>query len=50
MTRTGVPGSGPARLQEVGDGDDPVNGTELYYEELGHGPAVLFIHGMCRER
>jgi pimeloyl-ACP methyl ester carboxylesterase len=25
----------------------PVNGTELYYEEQGRGPAVLFIHGMC---
>lgn len=24
-----------------------VNGTNLYYEELGHGPSMLFIHGMC---
>lgn len=24
-----------------------VNGTNLYYEELGHGPNMLFIHGMC---
>ncbi|HEX8981762.1 MAG TPA: alpha/beta hydrolase [Ktedonobacterales bacterium] len=24
-----------------------VNGTHLYYEELGHGPNMLFIHGMC---
>ncbi len=24
-----------------------VNGTELYYEEAGSGPALLFIHGMC---
>src|SRR5579859_1872359 len=24
-----------------------VNGTELYYEETGAGPTLLFIHGMC---
>lgn len=24
-----------------------VNGTRLYYEELGSGPHMLFIHGMC---
>jgi pimeloyl-ACP methyl ester carboxylesterase len=24
-----------------------VNGTELYFEETGTGPALLFIHGMC---
>lgn len=24
-----------------------VNGTHLFYEELGHGPHMLFIHGMC---
>jgi len=24
-----------------------VNGTNLYYESQGHGPAALFIHGMC---
>ena len=25
----------------------PVNGTELYYEEAGSGPGLLFVHGMC---
>lgn len=25
----------------------PISGTELYYEDAGHGPAALFIHGMC---
>src|SRR5919201_4469288 len=25
----------------------PVNGTELYYQERGAGPAILFVHGMC---
>jgi pimeloyl-ACP methyl ester carboxylesterase len=24
-----------------------VNGTTLYYERSGHGPAMLFVHGMC---
>lgn len=24
-----------------------VNGTQLYYEESGHGQHLLFIHGMC---
>ena len=24
-----------------------VNGTTLYYERTGQGPAVLFVHGMC---
>jgi pimeloyl-ACP methyl ester carboxylesterase len=24
-----------------------VNGTNLYYEELGQGKSLLFIHGMC---
>ena len=24
-----------------------VNGTTLHYERSGHGPALLFIHGMC---
>ena len=24
-----------------------VNGTQLYYEEMGHGQPMLFIHGMC---
>jgi 3-oxoadipate enol-lactonase len=24
-----------------------VNGADIYYEERGTGPAVLFIHGMC---
>lgn len=24
-----------------------VNGTELYYERAGAGPALLFVHGMC---
>jgi pimeloyl-ACP methyl ester carboxylesterase len=24
-----------------------VNGTDLYYEERGSGPAILFVHGMC---
>jgi 3-oxoadipate enol-lactonase len=24
-----------------------VNESMIYYEELGHGPALLFIHGMC---
>jgi 3-oxoadipate enol-lactonase len=24
-----------------------VNGTTLYYERTGHGPAALFLHGMC---
>ena len=24
-----------------------VNGTTLHYERAGHGPAILFIHGMC---
>lgn len=23
------------------------NGTTLYYERTGHGPAALFLHGMC---
>lgn len=25
----------------------PVNGTELYFEDTGQGPALVFIHGMC---
>jgi 3-oxoadipate enol-lactonase len=25
----------------------PVNGTTLYAEEAGHGPALLMVHGMC---
>ncbi len=24
-----------------------VNGTTLYYEDTGHGPPMVFIHGMC---
>ena len=24
-----------------------VNETDLYYERTGHGPAMLFVHGMC---
>lgn len=28
-------------------GPVPVNGTELHVQELGEGPAILFIHGMC---
>lgn len=24
-----------------------VNGTSLYYERTGQGPAMLFVHGMC---
>jgi pimeloyl-ACP methyl ester carboxylesterase len=24
-----------------------INGTELYYQERGSGPSVLFVHGMC---
>jgi 3-oxoadipate enol-lactonase len=24
-----------------------VNGTTLYYERTGQGPAILFVHGMC---
>ena len=24
-----------------------VNGTTLHYERTGHGPAILFVHGMC---
>lgn len=24
-----------------------INGTTLHYERTGHGPAVLFVHGMC---
>src|SRR5512140_2884000 len=24
-----------------------INGTTLYYEEAGNGPAMLFIHGMA---
>jgi 3-oxoadipate enol-lactonase len=25
----------------------PINDTTLYYERTGHGPALLFVHGMC---
>ena len=24
-----------------------VNDTTLHYERAGHGPAILFVHGMC---
>lgn len=24
-----------------------INGTQIYYEESGSGPSMLFIHGMC---
>ena len=24
-----------------------VRDTTIYYEQAGHGPALLFIHGMC---
>jgi 3-oxoadipate enol-lactonase len=24
-----------------------INDTSLYYERTGHGPAMLFVHGMC---
>src|SRR6476620_8324653 len=24
-----------------------INGTDLYYEETGSGPGLLFVHGMC---
>src|SRR5687768_4130322 len=24
-----------------------VNGSDLYYQERGSGPAILFVHGMC---
>ncbi|HET9649685.1 MAG TPA: alpha/beta fold hydrolase, partial [Microlunatus sp.] len=24
-----------------------VNGTTLYYQQAGAGPAMVFVHGMC---
>jgi 3-oxoadipate enol-lactonase len=42
----------PTRLGSQADGEEVVaaanvNGTTLYYDEAGSGPAMLFIHGMA---
>jgi 3-oxoadipate enol-lactonase len=36
-----------ARDEEAAVPTIDINDTTLYYERSGHGPAMLFVHGMC---